>query len=154
MWFSHRMETTAPPRRVWEVWTDVEAWPTWDGELREASLGGDDRTAHCAVEVGTRGFLDPRFGPTAEFVVTEVDPGRSYSYTVEMPLGRLHVRRSLHGHDGGTTFTHEVWFEGALRGVYSRTLGRRYRRALPEVMTAVRDRAESPAATGSSTDAA
>jgi len=150
MWFSHSMETTAPPGRVWEVWTDVERWPEWDTELREASLNG---TAD-GFDVGTEGHLEPRVGPTARFVVTDVDPVRSYTYEVALPLGTLLVRRSLHSHDGGTTFVHEVWFEGLLRGLYSRTLGRRYRRALPEAMTAVRDHAEASPATGSSSDTA
>lgn len=154
MWYSHSLETTAPPRRVWDVWTDVERWPTWDAELRDASLDGD------ALEEGARGRVvlraspTERLDPSASFVVTELDPVRSYAYDVEFPLARLVVRRSLRGHDGGTSFTHEVWFEGPLGGALSRTLGRRYRRNLPGTMDAVRERAERPSATGSSTDTA
>jgi hypothetical protein len=146
MWYSQTAETTAPPRRVWEVWTDVERWPAWDPELREASL--DDAT----FEAGARGTLRPRVGPPAPFVVTDCEDVRSFCYAVDLPLAELDVRRSLHSHDGGTTFVHEVWFEGPLAGLYSRTLGRRYRRALPEAMAAVRERAEGAATTGSSTD--
>ena len=149
MWFSHSMETTAPPGHVWEVWTDVERWPTWDAELQDAWLDSDE-----AFDVDARGGVELRVGPPVPFVVTELDPVRSYAYDVEFPLARLVVRRSLHSHDGGTTFTHEVWFEGPLGRVLSRTLGRRYRRNLPDAMDAVRERAERSSATGSSTDTA
>ncbi|MFD1514738.1 SRPBCC family protein [Halomarina rubra] len=147
MWFSHSTETTAPPRRVWDVWTTVEQWPTWDTELREATLDGE----FCE---GATGELTPRRGRATSFVVTDVDPVRSYTYVADLPLARLVVRRSLHSHDGGTNFTHEVWFEGPLGRVFSRTLGRHYRHALPQVMEAVREQAEASHATGSSTDVA
>ncbi|MFC5972481.1 SRPBCC family protein [Halomarina salina] len=156
MWFSHSMETTAPPGRVWEVWTDVERWPTWDVALRDASLDADGGTfeegAHGRVTLGL-GRAVP-VDPSPSFVVTELDPVRSYAYDLQFPLARLVVRRSLHSHDGGTSFTHEVWCEGPLGGLLSRTVGRRYRRTLPDAMDHVRERAEALPATGSSTDTA
>jgi hypothetical protein len=80
---------------VWEVWTDVERWPAWDPELREASL--DDAT----FEVGARGTLRPRVGPPAPFVVTDCEDVRSFCYAVDLPLAELDVRRSLHSHTAG-----------------------------------------------------
>jgi uncharacterized protein YndB with AHSA1/START domain len=41
MWsVEHSVETTAAPEAVWELWSDVERWPNWNGDLERAELTG------------------------------------------------------------------------------------------------------------------
>ncbi len=135
MTFSHSTPTHALPERVWAVWTDVANWPRWDTELVSASLTGP-------FEQGARGTLKPRGAPVSSFVLSEVTPGQSYTFTTALPLGKLHVRRYLTR--GETlTFTHEVGFTGLSAPVFSALLGARYRKALPEAMQKLRALAEA-----------
>ena len=133
--FSHTLRTTAPPARIWAIWTNVPAWPSWDSPVRQATLNGP-------FAVGTRGRLVPRKGPEATFKIVAVEPGQSYTLRTKLPLGALFVKRTLHQQDGQTAFTHEVWFSGFSKGLFGRVLGQDFRAVLPEVMAAIKQQAE------------
>lgn len=134
MIFSHTRVVYAPPERVWAVWNDVAGWPRWDTELVSASLAGN-------FAEGSKRTLKPRGAPTSSFTLTEVTPGRSYTFTTTLPLGELHVRRTL-GSGPEVTFTHEVRSTG-LSAPFGALLGRRYRRALPVAMAGLREIVEA-----------
>ena len=125
--FSHTLQTTARPETIWRIWIDVPNWKNWDDGLREAQLNG-------SFEVGTKGTLIPDKGQKAKFQITALVPGQSYTFKTKLPLGALHVRRTLKIEGGNTLFTHEVWFTGLTKGIFARVLGRKYRAILPSVM--------------------
>ena len=138
MRFSHTVRTTAPPEEIWSLWTDVARWPDWDTELASASLDGD-------FGLGATGTLKPERGPASRFTIAELSPGEGYAFMIGLPLCRLGVARRLAREAGGTSFTHEVSFEGPLSFVFGALLGGRYRWALPGVMENLRGEAEGAA---------
>ena len=133
--FSHTERTRAPAAAIWALWADVANWPRWDSALQSAALAGP-------FAVGSHGRVVPFRGVTAEFVLTALDPGRSYAFRTRLPLGALHVRRSLRQDGGHTQFTHEVWFTGLSKGLFGWLLGRKYRVLLPQVMAVIKAQAE------------
>ena len=135
MRFKHTLQTTSSPDKIWQIWTDVEHWPTWDSELLEASLDQP-------FQVGARGRLAPRRGPQSMFEISALDPGVCYRMTAYLPLARLQVERSLSSQIGLTTFTHEAWFDGPLGLLFDRLLGKTYQSALPQAMERLRQQAE------------
>ena len=106
MTITHTVATPATPDRVWSAWTDVASWPEWDTELRTARLDG-------AFSVNATGTLEPRIGTPSRFVISEIDPGRSYAFVTSLPLGSLIVRRWITPEEDRTLFTHEVSFARA-----------------------------------------
>jgi Polyketide cyclase / dehydrase and lipid transport len=133
--FHCTQRTTAPPARIWAIWTDVANWQTWDKGLKRAELG-------APLAVGVRGRLVPDKGPESTFEITAVEAGRSYTFRTRVPLGALHVKRTLDQVDGHTQFTHEVWFSGISKGFFGWALGRKYRALLPGVLEAIKTQAE------------
>lgn len=133
--FSHTVETTASPTAIWRIWTDVPNWKSWDDGLKSADLNGP-------FAPGTTGTLIPDKGPKSTFVLTEVVDGQSYTFKTNLPLGALYVKRYLGERDGRTVFTHEVWFTGLTKGIFGRSLGRNYRRILPDVMAKIKTQTE------------
>lgn len=133
--FSHSLETTASPERIWQVWTDVPNWKSWDKGLKAAELTGP-------FAAGTTGKLIPDKGPSSRFTLTEVMVGQSYTFRTRLPLGSLYVKRVLSQQNGRTVFTHEVWFKGLTKGIFGRALGKNYRQILPDVMTRIKTLAE------------
>ena len=113
------VDIAAPPEHVWEVLTDVEAWPQWaptvtsvrrlyDGPLREGSR----------AEIS-----QPRL-PDTEYVVTEVVPGSSFTWVASGPGVRTTARHDAEPlPDGGTRVRLSVSQTGALGSV----MGRFYR---------------------------
>jgi len=135
--FDHTVLTTAPPEKIWCAWTDVERWPEWDSELVSATLDG-------SFALGTKGRVKPKRGPAARFSISELIPGKSYTFTTRLPLCEVKVSRRLTRNDGGGAFfTHVVSFVGPLSLVFGNLLGRRYRQVLPVVMENLRKTAES-----------
>ncbi|HSB88144.1 MAG TPA: SRPBCC family protein [Ilumatobacteraceae bacterium] len=84
------VEIGAPAAIVWDVFADVERWPTWTRSVeRIVALDGP------GIEVGKRFEIKQPRLPNLVWEVTEVEPGVSWTWR----------QRSF----GGTTFaTHEV----------------------------------------------
>ena len=135
MTFSHTLETNAP-EEVWRRWIEVETWHEWDTEVEEVSLRGE-------FEPGAKGTLTPKTGPKTSFTITELTPEQSYTFTTDLPLAKLYVRRYFTS--SRTAFTHEVSFAGTLAPLFGFLLGRRFQKVLPQVMVNLRTLAQSSA---------
>lgn len=133
--FAHTETTTAEASRIWEIWTKVDQWYTWDTGLKSAQLNGP-------FVLGAKGKLKPDKGPSARFKIVALDPGKSYTFKTKLPFGGLFVKRTLETTDKGTLFTHEVWFEGLTKNVFARKFGPRYQEMLPLVMRTIKTIAE------------
>jgi hypothetical protein len=140
MKFSHTLATTATPEKIWHLWTDVEHWHIWDTELQSASLSGD-------FALRAQGKLKPKTGPESGFVISQLEPQRSYTFTTQLPFCKLNVRRYLmtngDSDNNRTTFTHEVSFDGISAVVFGYLLGRQFQTVLPTVMENLRRLAEA-----------
>ncbi|OPC84743.1 polyketide cyclase [Embleya scabrispora] len=71
---SIRIEATA--ERIWEILTDVERWPTWTASMSEVR-----RLDREPFGVGSRVRVKQPRLPTTQWVVTECEPGRSFTWT-------------------------------------------------------------------------
>src|SRR3954452_22620798 len=69
---STRIDVEAPVEQVWEVLREVERWPEWASTVTSVRRLDDG-----PLDVGSRVRVGrPRILPT-EYVVTELEPGRS-----------------------------------------------------------------------------
>jgi hypothetical protein len=134
--FSHTDSTKASSDKIWHVWTDVPNWKQWDKGLKEAILEGN-------FEVGAKGKLIPDKGPKSKFVISEIEPNKSYTFKTKIPFGWLIIKRTLEVKNRFTYFTHDVAFTGLLKKTLGRKLGKNYRAMLPEVMMEIKRIAES-----------
>jgi uncharacterized protein YndB with AHSA1/START domain len=78
----HEVTTTAAasPEAVWALLVDVERWPTWTRSMQRVEL-----VTEGPLALGSRVKVkQPRLAP-ATFVVTELDPGRSFSWRATSP---------------------------------------------------------------------
>ena len=119
------VDIAAPPGRVWEVLSDVEYWSEWTPtvtlvrRLDDGPLGPGSRAK----------VRQPRI-PETEYVVTELQPGRSFTWVATglgvlttarhdaepLPGGRTRVRLSV---------TQSGWL-GSVMGRFYRGLTDRY----------------------------
>jgi hypothetical protein len=136
MKFSHTLKTAATPERIWAIWIDVENWSQWDTELIDAELDG-------AFVLGAIGRLKPKTGRVSKFEISQFNPGKSYTFTLGLPLCSLQIHRYLSDRVDGTYFTHEVSFQGLLGWLFGLLLGRKFQSVLPSVMANVARIAES-----------
>ena len=105
---------------VWSVYSDVERWPEWTASVRtsEYADGAD-------LVVGARVRIDQPKLPTAQWEVTAVDPGRSWTWVAKGPGVRTTATHTLVAVDAGTTRVHQtIEQHGPLGVVIAKVYGR------------------------------
>jgi uncharacterized protein YndB with AHSA1/START domain len=68
----------APPEVVWGLLVEIDAWPRWGPTVGLAWL--DDRAPQ--ISEGSTGRVQPGIGPALPFTITELVPGRRWSWRV------------------------------------------------------------------------
>lgn len=85
MFVSHSIHIDAPPERVWQALVDVERWPEFAAQFQRIVRSDDGPLAlGKKARVTLRGFL------SSEWVVTEFDEGRSFTWETDALPG-LHL---------------------------------------------------------------
>jgi uncharacterized protein YndB with AHSA1/START domain len=119
------IQIDAPATIVWEVFTDTERWHEWTESIRSIRpLDGP------SIEVGHRfEIAQPRF-PKLVWVVTAVEPGRSWTWEQRSPGGVTSATHEVVATAESTTTVRQVIDQrgpvGALVGRLTRRLTRRY----------------------------
>ena len=113
------IDIAAPPARVWQVLSDVERWADWTDTVRWVRRLDDG-----PLRTGSTAKISQPKIPTVDYVVTELEPGTSFTWVSGGTAARTtasHVLEPLPG--GGTRVTLSVRQEGVLGSV----VGRLYR---------------------------
>ncbi len=75
VWMAKRT-VDAPADAVWELLTDLDAWPQWGPTVSRAELGG------TAFLLGATGRVWTPVGIPLPFVISAFDPGHSWGWDV------------------------------------------------------------------------
>jgi Polyketide cyclase / dehydrase and lipid transport len=136
MRFSTSVHINAPSAVVYELYSAVSSWPTWDPEVERSSISGP-------FAAGTVGTLKPRGGPDSKIELIEVTAGRSFTVRCKLPLCEMTFGHELTQVASLTTATHSVTFSGPLSAVFGFLIGRGIKKTLPETMNGLRHAAET-----------
>jgi uncharacterized protein YndB with AHSA1/START domain len=117
----------APPERVWEALVDLPSWLTWNPHMREITSLSEGPLA-----VGSRARIVLRTGLSSKWEVTELTPGRSFTWVSRVLGAPITFGHEVEGADGGSRAI--LWVDPSgplgtlafpvLRFVYSRNLSR------------------------------
>lgn len=124
---SDEITIAAPIETVWSVYTDVAAWPQWTESVSSAELLSPGPLALGS----TARIKQPRL-PRVTWIVTELEPGRSWVWSNDAPGAHTRAGHELTPTaDGGTVA--RLWIDqrgvlGAAVGRLARGLTRRYLR--------------------------
>ncbi|MEO8621341.1 MAG: SRPBCC family protein [bacterium] len=69
--------------QVWQVWTDVNRWHTWQPGLERAQIHGQ------FVE-GNTFTLKPKGGPTVNIEILKAEPNRQFTDLTRFPGARMY----------------------------------------------------------------
>lgn len=111
-----------PAQAVWDVLVDVERWPEWT-----ESMTSVERLDDGPLKVGsTARVTQPKMRP-ATWTVTELAPGRSFTWESTNPGVRVTAGHLLEENGGVTTATLSVQMSGVLAGLAAALVGSRVR---------------------------
>ena len=136
----HDVTIAAPIERVWDIYANVEQWPTWTASVTEVRL----LAGRAGLTLGTRASIkQPRF-PKLVWTVTAIQPGASWSWVTRSPGATTTAVHELRAVDDETTRVEltieQTGIVGAVVGRLTRGLTRRY---LALEAAGLRERAEA-----------
>jgi uncharacterized protein YndB with AHSA1/START domain len=120
------VDIAAPPERVWEVLSEVDCWPEWTPTVTSAR-----RLDEGPLRPGSRAKIrQPRI-PETEYVVTELEPGRSFTWVATGPGVLTTARHDATALPGGGTrvrlaVSQSGWLGSVMGRLFYRTLTERY----------------------------
>jgi len=113
----------APGDTVWAILSDVERWPSWTASVRTIRLEGP-----FAVRTIAR-IRQPKL-PAMTWTITELDPGRSFTWRSDAPGSRTvaahHIAPTGDGTSEVTLTLDQTGALGSLVGLLLRGLTKRY----------------------------
>jgi uncharacterized protein YndB with AHSA1/START domain len=105
--FNITVHIDSPPERVWAVMSDIERWHEWT-----ASVTSVERLDGGPFAVGSRARIrQPKLQP-AEFVVTELEAGRGFTWETKSPGARVVASHWIETVGSGSQVTLLLKFSG------------------------------------------
>ena len=129
MWeFDSSLVTPANRERVWELWTDISAWPEFNPGIRQASLEGP-------FGPGAVGSSRASGGPPSKLRVVTVEPGHMFVTETPLPLATLRFEHRIEpADDGRLMVTMGVRMTGPATPFFRRVIGPRLEASVPEAL--------------------
>lgn len=110
-----RVEIRATPERVWAVMSDVERWHEWTASISRVNL-----YTGSPLEVGSRAIVKQPRLPAAQWLVTDVEPGRGFVWVSIGPGLTVTARHEIEPLADGCRVTLGVEYAGFMSGLLAR----------------------------------
>jgi uncharacterized protein YndB with AHSA1/START domain len=124
MSYETSIQIDAVPDRVWATLTDLERWPEWTASMQKIERRGDGDLA-----VGARVRIKQPRVPAITWRVTDLEPGRSFSWTAHSPGVTTLAEHRLTATGPATVAVHlAIRRSGPLAGLVDRLSARLTRR--------------------------
>lgn len=128
MWQCEHSEVTrASESKIWNLWAQVEDWPTWDHALTYARLSGEFK------EGGTL-HLHFTHIPTVKSIITRCDLHRGFVTVSVLPFTKLIFSHEIFEQGELHKITYQVTCKGLLSFFWRRIIGRKIAKHLPSAL--------------------
>jgi Polyketide cyclase / dehydrase and lipid transport len=136
MWSStYEQKVTGVTRqRVWDVWTDVDRWSSWQDDVEYAHLEGSFST-------GSVIRFKPKGGPKVRIELTDVRAPSRFVDVTRFPLARMVDAHELVETAEGLEIRNTLSMEGLLAFVWRKLVGEGVAKSLPEQTARLVDQA-------------
>lgn len=129
-------ETTAPPEKVWTIWSDTSTWPSWNPDVKAISLDGP-------FQNGTTGAMTTRAG-TNKIYLENIVPGRSFDLRASpLPLTDFHFHCEITPTDTGSRISQGLTMTGTLAPLFMPIMGGRLAQSFGPILDGLAREAES-----------
>jgi uncharacterized protein YndB with AHSA1/START domain len=130
-------ETSAPPERVWLIWSDTATWPDWNPDMRSVDLDGPFAS-------GTTGRMETRSGGHHQISLRDVDAGRGFTLVSDgVPLTKLHFRCEIAPSGTGSRISQAVTLHGGFAAIMGGMVTSRIVPSFAAILEGLAKRAEA-----------
>lgn len=115
---------------VWRLWTDVNAWPTWHGDLDSCKMVGE-------FVVGNHFMLKPHGAPAVKIVLTDIVAGQSFTDCTPFFGAKMYDTHALEETPEGLKLTNTLVVTGPLRWLWIKLVAQHVADSVPQEMEAL-----------------
>jgi hypothetical protein len=92
---------------VWALWTDINNWATWHGDLDYCKMDG-------AFEVGNYFMLKPKGAPAVKIELVEINNGLNFTDCTKFFGAKMYDTHTLEETEGGLRLSNKIIVTGWL----------------------------------------
>lgn len=96
---------------VWALWTDINNWPLWHGDLESCVMNGD-------FEVGNHFYLKPKGMKAVKIVLTDLKEGTEFTDCTRFWGAKMYDTHRLEEVEGGLRLTNILRVTGPLKRLW------------------------------------
>ena len=121
---------------VWQIWTDINNWPKWHGDLDYCKLEG-------ACKVGHHFMLKPKGAPAVKVTLTDIVEKQHFTDTTRFLGATMINTHSMKAQGGGVLLTSTLEMKGPLKWLWIKLVAKNVAHAFPKEMDALAKLAKS-----------
>ena len=110
---------------VWNIWTDINNWPLWHGDLDYCKLEG-------AFEIGNHFMLKPKGMSAVKITLTEIIAGQSFTDCTSFFGAKMHDTHSMEETSEGLKISNELVVTGPLKWLWICLVAKNIADTIPE----------------------
>ncbi len=115
---------------VWALWTDINNWPRWHGDLESCVMEG-------AFEVGNHFYLKPKGMKAVKIVLTAIKEGVEFTDCTRFLGAKMYDTHRLEEVEGGLRLTNILRVEGPLKRLWIKLVAQHVADSVEEEMEAL-----------------
>jgi hypothetical protein len=106
-----KLYTGVKKETIWRIWTDINNWPTWHGDLDSCTLEGP-------FKVGNHFMLKPKGMKPVKIVLTEINDGKSFTDCTSFFGAKMYDTHALEETPEGLLLTNKLLVTGPLAWIW------------------------------------
>ncbi len=112
---------------IWRIWTDINSWPTWHGDLDYCKFDGN-------FVVGNHFMLKPKGVSPVKIVLTEINEGLNFTDCTSFFGAKMYDTHALEETKHGLLLTNKLIVTGPLKWLWIRLVAQNVADTVPEEM--------------------
>lgn len=121
---------------VWRIWTDVNSWSQWHGDLDYCKMEG-------SFEIGNHFMLKPKGMRAVKIILTEVNAGHSFTDCTSFPGAKMYDTHALEETTEGLKLTNTLVVTGPLKWLWIKLVAQNVANTVPAEMQSLVDLART-----------
>ena len=115
---------------IWSLWTDVNNWPKWHGDLDYCKMDG-------AFEVGNFFMLKPKGVKAVKIYLTEIEEGHSFTDCTTFCGAKMYDTHMIEENQDGLKLTNTLVVTGPLKWLWIKLVAQNVADTVPQEMEAL-----------------
>ena len=118
------------PEAIWEIWTDINNWPSWHDDLDYCKLDGD-------FKVGNHFMLKLKGAPAVKIMLTKINEGQNFTDCTNFFGAKMYDTHSMELKDGGVLLSNKLVVIGPLKWLWIKLVAQSVANTVSDEMDAL-----------------